>query len=77
MAAGTLQAWEGLQGLQSLNLSCNPGIYGSLPPDWPTTFPELKVLQLDGGDYGNGELQGTLPTGVSLDSMHMMAVIGA
>lgn len=68
MCAGTLHAWKGLQGLQSLNLSSNPGIRGTLPADWHLTLPQLKTLELDGGPFRNSELQGTLPAGTALSA---------
>ena len=58
LGAGTLAAWQGLDRLEQLILSGNPGIVGTLPAEWPQMFPLLQEVWLQ-----DCSLTGTLPLG--------------
>lgn len=57
-AAGSMDAWTGLETLRALSIT-NSTIISPLPSEWPAVFPQLEQLVIV-----NTELNGTLPAGV-------------
>ena len=59
-SAGQLEAWQGLESLQALNLTGNE-MDGVLPPDWPLALPALQTLSLSACGI-SGQLPAGTPT---------------